>query len=838
MSCEICFEDNCKLTCGNCNKSYCKDCITKYIETSKNLTPLCPECSTNFNESDIINLFEEEFKSGKNPLDNGSYYNRVMGFNNETLLSIIDSMINGESSYRFPKILESLLKDTYSTMFSDIARKFNRSVFGASLSKSVNIKTNQIFIVHRTEGTMVSLNSAHSFYNSLPEIEKNKIYDFNNHILKLNSQNLINRVNELLSRHPLKRLPEKTNQEIEEYIKTDSYDDIAGLNTNNIRSIAVDVNLAVETYLVVLQKLVDSTRNDDLLSNIIATTSEIASLFKKYLFDAYAYKTVKRISTDCLCNETKLKNYIKSKLNCTVSKANNQKKLVHAISIFRCTICNSGYYDINGDRTCILCNTLHCKDCNVPIKRGDDHQCKDSDKETLKSLLNESKPCPNCKTRIFKITGCDDMFCTYCKSGFSWRTGKIITRSFHNEHRQAWLENKTKSFGIDKFRPTENNLVANSFNEIMDRYKEYDGRSNYIKIARIELMTKELKSYIDRLKKDLDNMNTTDVHGYTVNEYYYRICNELFKLRSSGYDFEDDEFTEAISKAITLSDFELKKLLAQKSKDQYINEYIRKEKSKLYELGTTVYSAILQHLVEGILSLQRNSTNIENLFVSTSDNILKLVDNFQQTLNNSYKDILHKLKVLNIEPDFEIPPNFWLLGDDEGTKLLSPFVSSWCKQNPKAKYKILFEDKIEFLEFLASVLKSVHRVRADRNSGYEFIIFNSKVLDTRAIETELRQLKLTKYITILKIMTDEIVNLFPDVCCDKVLPCYIENKDKLFGLNRFANLGSFKIKLCNYIQNYYQKMAPKPKSSSLLHRIMEQHTDRSFDSDEFVEYTY
>ena len=213
MSCEICFEDNTSLTCANCNKSYCKNCIAEYIKNSKNLTPLCPECSTNFNESDIIELFEEEFKSGKNPLDNGSYFNRVMGFNNETLLSIMDSIINGESSYRYPKILEKLLKETYSIAFSDIARKFNKKVFGASLSKSVNINTNQIFTVNRTEQPMIMMSSVYNFYNGLPDEEKNKIYDFNNYTIKLCSQKLINNVKSELSRWPIKRLPEKTTRE-------------------------------------------------------------------------------------------------------------------------------------------------------------------------------------------------------------------------------------------------------------------------------------------------------------------------------------------------------------------------------------------------------------------------------------------------------------------------------------------------------------------------------------------------------------------------------------------------------------------------------------------------
>lgn len=810
MSCEICFEDNVNLTCGNCNKSYCKKCIAEYIKNSKNLSPLCPECSTNFNESDIIELFEEEFKSGKNPLDNGSYFNRVMGFNNETLLSIIDSIINGESSYRYPKILEKLLKELYSIIFSDIARKFNKKVFGASLSKSVNINTNQIFTVNRTEQPMIMMSSVYNFYNGLPDNDKNKIYDFNNYTIKLCSQKLINNVKFLLTRCKLERLPEMT----EEYMKIDSYDGFVGLDISHLRGISTNINLEINNYILVIQNLIDSSRNEDIFSNIIATTSEIASLVKKHLFDAYAYKSTKRIPTDCLCDETKMKNYIKSKLNCSVSKANNQKKLIHSFSIFRCIICNSGYYDINGDKTCILCNTLYCQDCNVPIKRDEVHQCQTADRETLSALLKDSKPCPNCKTRIYKITGCDDMFCTYCKSGFSWRTGKLILRSFHNEHRQAWLENKTKSFGIDKFRPTENNLVANSFNEIMINYKDYKGCHSYRKIEFIELMTKELKLYLDRLKKELDNMNATDVHGYTVNDYYYRIMNELFKLRSSSYDFKDDDFIEAISKSLSLSDFELKKLLTQKSKVQYINEYIRKEKSKLYELGTTVYSAILQHLVEGVLTLQRlrsrNDEGVNNQLSMTSKNILKLVNDFQQTLNNSYKDMLHKLKVLKIEPDFEIPPNFWLLGDVEGSKLLHELSSSIIKQNPRHSYKCLFEDKLEFLDFVTMILKSVHKVRDTGIKTYEFTDFEQKDFNSRSVEIELRRLKLTKCVNTFKTITDEIIKVFPEICRNAFLPCYAENdlnNTPMFGLKCFAKLGDMNIRFRKYIQIHYQKNA-------------------------------
>ena len=322
-------------------------------------------------------------------------------------------------------------------------------------------------------------------------------------------------------------------------------------------------------------------------------------------------------------------------------------------------------------------------------------------------------------------------------------------------------------------------------------------------------MTKEFKSYLDKLKKELDSLNTTDVHGYTVGDYYYRVVNELFKLRSSSYDFKDDDFIEAIPKSLSLSDFELKKLLAQKSKVQYIKEYIRKEKSKLYELGTTVYSAILQHLVEGVLTLQRlgnrNNDAANNQFIITSDNILKLIGEFQQTLDNSYKDMIYKHNVLNIEPDFEIPPNFWLLGDSEGCQLLFALSSSITKQNPRHNYKCLFEDKSEFLNFVTTILKSVHNLRTNGKKGYEFVKFNITDANQRSIcETQLRQLKLTKYINVFKTITDEIIKLFPDVCHDAILPCYFETDEPIVGLKRFAKLDSMKIRLKNYILYYYQ----------------------------------
>jgi hypothetical protein len=64
------------------------------------------------------------------------------------------------------------------------------------------------------------------------------------------------------------------------------------------------------------------------------------------------------------------------------------------------------------------------------------HTCKQEDIDSVKEIRQHSRACPNCKARIFRISGCDTMWCTKCNTGFNWRTGVIIkdARDLHNPH--------------------------------------------------------------------------------------------------------------------------------------------------------------------------------------------------------------------------------------------------------------------------------------------------------------------------------------------------------------------------------------------------------------------
>ena len=88
---------------------------------------------------------------------------------------------------------------------------------------------------------------------------------------------------------------------------------------------------------------------------------------------------------------------------------------------------------------CGTCATWTCPECHE-VKgefQNSPHICDPNNVETAKLLAKDTNPCPKCATGIFKIEGCDQMWCTQCHTAFSWRTGRIETH-IHNPHYYEW----------------------------------------------------------------------------------------------------------------------------------------------------------------------------------------------------------------------------------------------------------------------------------------------------------------------------------------------------------------------------------------------------------------
>jgi hypothetical protein len=87
---------------------------------------------------------------------------------------------------------------------------------------------------------------------------------------------------------------------------------------------------------------------------------------------------------------------------------------------------------------CGLCNCWVCSDCRevkgFSTEEKEAHECNKDTIESVKLLEKDSKPCPKCTSLIFKIEGCDQMYCVECHTAFSWNTLKIESGVIHNPH--------------------------------------------------------------------------------------------------------------------------------------------------------------------------------------------------------------------------------------------------------------------------------------------------------------------------------------------------------------------------------------------------------------------
>jgi len=92
-----------------------------------------------------------------------------------------------------------------------------------------------------------------------------------------------------------------------------------------------------------------------------------------------------------------------------------------------------GFLDF--DYKCDLCNSKACTECYELLDESNkQHVCDSNTLESIKLLKQDSRPCPKCSSMIYKINGCDQIFCVECHTAWNWKTGYLITNNIHNPH--------------------------------------------------------------------------------------------------------------------------------------------------------------------------------------------------------------------------------------------------------------------------------------------------------------------------------------------------------------------------------------------------------------------
>jgi hypothetical protein len=89
---------------------------------------------------------------------------------------------------------------------------------------------------------------------------------------------------------------------------------------------------------------------------------------------------------------------------------------------------------------CGICELFACPDCHeiIGTTKTSEHTCDPNNVASAEAIKKETKQCPGCPNRIYRIEGCSQMWCTGCHTAFDWNTGQVVkSQQLHNPH---WME--------------------------------------------------------------------------------------------------------------------------------------------------------------------------------------------------------------------------------------------------------------------------------------------------------------------------------------------------------------------------------------------------------------
>jgi hypothetical protein len=234
--------------------------------------------------------------------------------------------------------------------------------------------------------------------------------------------------------------------------------------------------------------------------------------------------------------------------------------------------------------SCTLCKTKICNKCHVilpetfvpkarrdfetPLQSKAFHACKKEDVETVEMIMKDTRPCPSCSTRIHKVVGCDQMFCTQCHTAFSWNNGTIETGTIHNPHYYELM----KKLGND--RRTAGDVPCGGLVDARLLLGNHVPPENEQEILNIHRRCAEITTYI--LNRNRENVNYEDIRIlYLKNKINEEKFKEAIYARSCMIEKRREELQ--ILSTFQTSVIERLNKLVEDSNEVYSRKVLRKD---------------------------------------------------------------------------------------------------------------------------------------------------------------------------------------------------------------------------------------------------------------------
>jgi uncharacterized Zn finger protein (UPF0148 family) len=179
---------------------------------------------------------------------------------------------------------------------------------------------------------------------------------------------------------------------------------------------------------------------------------------------------------------------------------------------------------LNKKWNCRLCEACHCNKCGE-LKTGTNgrHVCNPNSVQNLEEIKKNSKPCPTCGVAIFKIDGCEQMFCIECHTVFTWKNLKIETGRIHNPHYSEIIRKNE-----DSRRDNRDALVYN----MEKRHRIYE----YI-ISEFENIERQKFKDAPRFIRDLDSLEWNETSYILDGQTFADIRKKFLKNEISEIDY-------------------------------------------------------------------------------------------------------------------------------------------------------------------------------------------------------------------------------------------------------------------------------------------------------------
>jgi len=187
---------------------------------------------------------------------------------------------------------------------------------------------------------------------------------------------------------------------------------------------------------------------------------------------------------------------------------------------------------------CDLCDIWVCGECRE-IKgdsRDAEHVCNPEILETVKLLNQDTKPCPSCSAMIYKIEGCNQMFCTECHVAFNWNTLRIETGLIHNPHFFEWQRRQhtvveRNPNDVLCGRELDNYIFSKIQGKIMEEYNKNSIENGMFENYLLNIVLKNDPEFYDKAKHHmkLHKFSRVNTDEYYCHKEYFSVITRTYK---------------------------------------------------------------------------------------------------------------------------------------------------------------------------------------------------------------------------------------------------------------------------------------------------------------------